>query len=114
MAEVSFDKQDNGWRYAGRTKDGKPKFRKYTNQSLDHVKAYLDEAGIAYLVEPAATMMFIYREKQPKSRHSPRYSYYYTTGRWGGDQRSKHYHSEGIEHFMETYFTPIGGKDEQE
>jgi hypothetical protein len=108
MNEVTFDTEDTPWKYAGRTKDGKPKFRKYTGQSLEHVKAYLDSLGISYLVEERVAMMFIYKQKEPKSRYSPRYAYYYTTGRWGGGGRSKHYHSDGIETFIEKYFTPVG------
>ena len=113
MSEVSFDTENNAWRYVGRTKSGKPKFRKYTDQSIEHVKEYLDGMGIAYLVDTRGFLIFIYREKEPKSRYSPRYSYYYTTGRWGSDKRNKHYHSDGIEHFMEKYFTPLGVQQDE-
>jgi hypothetical protein len=88
--------KENGWVYAGSDSKGKPKFRKYTGQTIEHVKEYLDNKGIAYYVHE--------RDKEPSSRYSSRYSYYYTTGRWGSDKRKKHYHSDGIEHFMETYY----------
>lgn len=106
MSEVTFDdsKKKNGWVYVGRKKNGKPKFRKFTNQSEDHVRSYLDSLGIAYIVYPKIKMFFIYKSKEPEDRYSPRYSYYYSTGQWGSDKRSKHYHSDGIEHFMGTYY----------
>ena len=106
-SEVSFDKTHSGWVYKGRDKKGKPKFTKYTNQSLEYVKAYLDSKGIPYMSEPKASLLFIYKEIKPEDRYAPRYSYYYTTGRWGSDKRSKHYHSEGIEHFIETYYRSL-------
>ena len=104
MTEVNFDDVNGEWVYAGRGKNGKPKFKRPTNQTLEHVKQYLDEKGLAYLVVESATMMFIYKDAVPLSRYAPRYSYYYTTGRWGSDKRNKHYHSNSIEHFIDTYF----------
>jgi len=105
MSEVTFEKEEeNGWTYVGRNSKGEPKFRKYTGQTLEHVKEYLDNKGIAYYVHERQALVFIYKDKEPNSRYSRRYSYYYTTGRWGSDKRNKHYHSDGIEHFMETYY----------
>ena len=106
MSEVTFDdsKKKDGWVYVGRKKNGKPKFRKFTNQTEEHVKKYLDDLGVDYIVYPKIKMFFIYKIKNPKDRYSPRYSYYYSTGQWGSDKRNKHYHSEGIEHFMSTYY----------
>tara|TARA_R110001606_G_scaffold181571_1_gene328311 strand:+ start:1525 stop:1902 length:378 start_codon:yes stop_codon:yes gene_type:complete len=104
MTEFNFNKDKKGWVYVGRKKNGEAKFRKFTNQTEEHVKQYLDGMGIAYMVIPRVKMFFIYKDKQPTCRYSPRYSYYYTTGQWGGDKRQKHYHSEGIEHFMGTHY----------
>ena len=105
MTEITFSEdQKKGWVYSGRDKEGKPKFKRYTNQSLEHVKSYLDERGLAYIVYEAQRLMFIYKEKEPECQYSSRYAYYYSTGRWGSPTRRKHYHSEGIEHFIETYY----------
>jgi len=95
------------WEYVGRKSNGEPKFRKFTHQSVEHVKEYLDEKGIAYMYVDHPKMFFIYKEKEPKDRYAPRYSYYYTTGMWGSDKRRKHYHSKGIEHFIDTYYTTL-------
>tara|TARA_R110000737_G_C14566175_1_gene483215 strand:- start:91 stop:465 length:375 start_codon:yes stop_codon:yes gene_type:complete len=105
MNEVVFNKESK-WEYAGRNKNGKPRFRRPTNQTLAYVKKYLDKKGITYLVEESATMIFIYKDKDPKGRQYSKYAYYYTTGRWGDDSRKKHYHSAGIEDFINTYYKP--------
>lgn len=108
MAEVDFNgDKERGWVYAGRRSNGEVRFKKYTNQTLEHVKGYLDERSIAYLVYPRQCLLFIYKEKEPASKYSPRYSYYYTTGRWGSDKRTKHYHSDGIEHFISKYYRTV-------
>lgn len=104
MSEVTFEEEENGWVYAGRNSKGEPKFKKPTNQTLEYVKEYLDNKGIAYVVHEKQSLMFIYKDKEPQTRYSKRYAYYYTTGRWGDDKRKKHYHSDGIEHFIETYY----------
>lgn len=106
MSEVTFDnsKKKDGWVYVGRKKNGQPKFRKFTNESEEFVKKYLDDKGIAYMVVPKVKLFFIYKDKEPNSRYASRYSYYYSTGQWGSDKRQKHYHSDGIEHFMDTYY----------
>jgi len=107
MSEVTFDdsRDKKSWVYVGRKKNGKPKFRKFTNQSEEFVRAYLDELGISYIVYPNIKMFFVYKDKNPDDRYAPRYSYYYSTGQWGNDKRNKHYHSDGIEHFIDTYYT---------
>lgn len=99
------------WTYTGRRSNGKPRFRKYTNQTAEYVKEYLDKKGITYLCLDHPAMFFIYKEKEPTSRYAPRYAYYYTTGQWGSDKRTKHYHSNGIEHFIETYYQTIEESD---
>jgi len=105
MAEQTFEgNEDEGWTYVGRNSKGEPKFRKPTNQTLEFVKDYLDNKGLAYFVHENQSLLFIYKDKEPQSRYSSRYSYYYTTGKWGSDKRKKHYHSNGIEHFVETYY----------
>ena len=104
MPELASENEP-AWRYVGKNSKGVPKFRKDTNQTLDHVVEYLDKRGVTYLTKPEAYVVFIYKDKEPKSQYSSRYSYYYTTGRWGDDKRRKHYHSNGIEHFMENYYT---------
>jgi len=101
----AIKENNSGWEYTGRNSKGKPKFRRPTNQTLDYVKSYLDELDVVYLVREAATLIFIYKDKDPVSMYSPRYAYYYSTGRWGSDRRNKHYHSKGIEDFMENYYT---------
>jgi len=92
------------WTYVGKNSKGEPKFKRYTEETLEFVKDYLDSKGIAYFVHEAQNLIFIYKEKEPKNRYSSRYAYYYTTGRWGNDRRSKHYHSDGIEHFITKYY----------
>ena len=104
MSEVTFEEEEKGWTYVGRNSKGEPKFRKYTGQTLEYVKEYLDNKDIAYIVHEKQALMFIYQDKDPKGRYSKRYSFYYTTGRWGSDKRNKHYHSDGIEHFIEKYY----------
>lgn len=103
MPEIKSENA-SGWQYVGKNSKGEPKFRKYTNQTLEHVIQYLDSLNIVYLVKAEASLIFIYKDKEPKSQYSSRYSYYYTTGRWGDDKRNKHYHSNSIEHFMEKYY----------
>ena len=106
MAEQTFEgNEEEGWTYVGRNSKGEPKFRKPTNQTLEFVKDYLDNKGLAYFVHENQALLFIYKDKEPQSRYSSRYSYYYTTGEWGSDKRKKHYHSKGIEHFVETYYS---------
>jgi hypothetical protein len=106
MAEQTFEgNEEEGWTYVGRNSKGEPKFRKPTNQTLEFVKDYLDNKGLAYFVHENQALLFIYKDKEPQSRYSSRYSYYYTTGKWGSDKRKKHYHSKSIEHFVETYYS---------
>ena len=108
MAEKTFEEErNNGWTYVGKNSKGEPKFRKYTNETLEYVKDFLDKKEIAYFVREQQALIFIYKEKDPASMYSSRYAYYYTTGRWGSDKRRKHYHSDGIEHFMSTYYTTV-------
>ena len=108
MAEKTFEEErNNGWTYVGKNSKGEPKFRKYTNETLEYVKDFLDKKEIAYFVREQQALIFIYKEKDPASMYSSRYAYYYTTGRWGSDKRKKHYHSDGIEHFMSTYYTTV-------
>ena len=108
MAEKTFEEErNNGWTYVGKNSKGEPKFRKYTNETLEYVKDFLDKKEIAYFVREQQALIFIYKEKDPASMYSSRYAYDYTTGRWGSDKRKKHYHSDGIEHFMSTYYTTV-------
>jgi len=105
MAEQTFEgNEDEGWTYVGRNSKGEPRFRKPTNQTLEVVKEYLDNKELAYFVHENQALIFIYKDKAPQSRYSSRYSYYYTPGKWGSDKRKKHYHSNSIEHFVETYY----------
>jgi|TARA_R110000737_G_scaffold25652_3_gene44513 hypothetical protein len=104
MAEQTFENNEEGWTYSGRNSKGEPKFRRPTNQTIEFVKAYLDTKELAYFVHENQALLFIYKDKEPKSRYSPRYAYYYTTGKWGSDKRKTHYHSKGVEHFVETYY----------
>jgi hypothetical protein len=104
MSEVTFDENKKGWVYVGRKKNGEPKFRKFTNETEEYVRSRLDEAGIAYVVEPRIKMFFIYKDKEPQDRYSSRYSYYYTTGKWGSDKRQRHYHSDGIDSFLGKFY----------
>jgi len=98
---------ENKWVYKGTNSKGKRKFRIYTDDTKDDVINYLNKKGIAYVYHPKASMFFIYKEKEPKDEYAPRYAYYYTTGMWGNDTRSKHYYSKGIEHFIETYYETL-------
>jgi hypothetical protein len=105
MTEQTFeDSKEEGWSYVGRNSKGEPKFRKPTNQTLEFVKDYLDNKRLAFFVPEKQYLLYIYKDKEPQSRYSSRYSYYYTTGKWGRDKRKKYYHSKGIEHFVETYY----------
>ena len=109
MAEITPDEKFNyknklGWNYVGKNSKGEPKFRRYIDQTLEDVKKYLDAKGLQYLVHEDIACMFIYKDKEPENRYSSRYVYYYTTGRWGSDKRSKHYYSDGIKHFIEKFY----------
>jgi|TARA_R110001592_G_scaffold173022_1_gene411678 hypothetical protein len=109
MAEITPDEKFNyknklGWNYIGKNSKGEPKFRRYIDQTLEDVKKYLDAKGLQYLVHEDIACMFIYKDKEPESRYSSRYVYYYTTGRWGSDKRRKHYYSDGIKHFIEKFY----------
>ena len=105
MAEQKFEEQKSkGWVYTGKNSKGEIKFRKYTKQDLDYVKKYLDDKGLAYYVHEKTKLIFIYKDPEPKSQYSARYAYYYTTGMWGSDTRQKHYHSNGIEDFIDRFF----------
>ena len=84
MPELKEDSSEkDGWVYVGRKKSGEAKFRKYTNQTLEHVTAYLDSKELTYFVHEDQCLIFIYKVKEPKKRH---------------------YHSDGIEHFVEKYY----------
>lgn len=109
--ELTDTPESGGWKYTGRNAKGEAKYKKYTHQTLEHVKQYLDSLDICYRVCESAPIVFIYRDKEPKSVYSSRYSYYYTTGRWGNDRRNKHYHANSIEHFMQTYYTSSEQQD---
>ena len=102
-SNMTTEVKSEGWVYDGKTSKGESKFRRPTNQTLEHVTKYLDSKELAYFVHEQQALIFIYKEPNPTDRYSPRYAYYYTTGKWGNDKRKKHYHSNGIEHFVETY-----------
>ena len=38
------------WTYVGKNSKGEPKFKRYTEETLEFVKDYLDSKGIAYFV----------------------------------------------------------------
>ena len=95
----------SNWKFKG-IKKGRKNFQWRTNQTLEHVKEYLDNKNINYIVHEKPKMLFIYRVSNPTSEYSERYSYYYTSGRWGDDTRTKHYSSKGIEDFIERFYKP--------
>lgn len=104
----------SGWQYNGRNARGEVKFKRYTHQSIEHVKQYLDALGIYYRVCDTTRIVFIYRDREPVSVYSSHYCYYYTTGRWAGVKNNKHYHSDSIEHFMQKYYRTSGRQEERE
>tara|TARA_X000001388_G_scaffold15819_2_gene9729 strand:- start:176 stop:538 length:363 start_codon:yes stop_codon:yes gene_type:complete len=87
------------WEYVRTNSKGEAIFRKDTGQTLDHCIEYLKDKGIEYAVIESATLIVIY------SRADRPYMYYWTTGRWSARKRSytKHFHSDGIEDFVEKY-----------
>lgn len=68
----------------------------------DSIK-FLDSKGIEYESRCGARMLWIYHPEEVWKK----YSYYYTTGRWSPYKRAKmpkkHYHSKGIEDFVERF-----------
>jgi len=110
--ENTEDKTESNWVYVGYGKKTGPKFRRYTGETLEYIKDYLNNLGVPFRVENNGNLLFIYKESEPEGRFSPRYSYYPTTGRWGKDNRSKHYHSKGIEDFMTNYYETLEESEE--
>ena len=92
------------WKYVGRKRNGKPKFKCYTMEDLDFVKAFLDNKGITYYVHPKVKVVYIYKSKNPDHVKSPRFDYYYTTGVWRSGNASKAYQSKGIEDFIDRFY----------
>lgn len=107
------EKEVGQWKYVGYGKKTGPKFRRYTGETAEDVVAYLKKVGVSCRVENEGNLVFIYKEQEPSDRFSPRYSYYPTTGRWGDDTRSKHYHSNGIEDFMSKYYETLEETEEK-
>ena len=63
MAEKTFEEErNNGWTYVGKNSKGEPKFRKYTNETLEYVKDFLDKKEIAYFVREQQALIFIYKD----------------------------------------------------
>lgn len=89
----------HNWQYVRTNSKGEAVFRKDTGQSLAHCLEYLKHEGIEYEVVESATLIIIY------SKADRPYMYYWTTGRWSPRRRNynKHFHSDGIENFVEKY-----------
>ena len=93
MSEYYFDRVNS---------KGETIFRRDTNESLEHVKNYLNSKNIEYEVKEQAHMIKVFTKGRD-------YSYYYTTGRWApykkylGGYPKKHYHSKGIEDFITRF-----------
>lgn len=94
--------RSDGWVYVGKYKDGKPKLRKHTHQSDEHVANYLNEQEIPFEYQESVRMFRIHHPTNGKV-----YQYFYTTGQWGmyfyGKRPDKHYHSNSIEEFVTKY-----------
>ena len=87
------------WIYARTNSKGVAIFRKETGQTLSHCMDYLKANDVKYDVVESAKMLRVY------SKANRMYVYYWTTGRWSPRRHSskKHYHSNGIEDFVEKY-----------
>lgn len=90
------------WKYMGLDRSGKPKFKRYTKQTTEHVSAYLTEQGIEHWVNPKMLNMFYIWRGQ--NRNTKPLVYYSTTGRWGRFG-GIFYQSKGIEDFVERFLT---------
>jgi hypothetical protein len=101
----------NEWVYVGKKKDGTPKLRRPTNESVDYVADVLNERKIAFEYKPGAKMFRIYNPNNYKQ-----YQYFYTTGQWGqyyyGKRPDKHYHSNGINEFLDKYMFKVKDTNE--
>ena len=89
----------HNWKFVRNNSKGEAVFRKDTNETLEFVEKYLQDNKIDYMVNMAASLLWI------TNQESKEYVYYWTTGRWSPQRHSskKHYHSNGIEDFVEKY-----------
>lgn len=102
--------QENNWIFTGNKSDGSPRFKRPTGEKFTYVAKVLQERGISYLHRESICLVLIYKEPNLNGfEFAPRYGYYYTTGRWNSSGRiNGKYHSKGIEHFLDTYYSTSG------
>ena len=92
------------WKFNRVNSQGETVWRHNTDESLEYATDYLNKNNIKYEVKEKARMLKIQSETDS-------YAYYYTTGRWSpyiiGRFPKKHYHSKGIEDFINRFIKGI-------
>jgi hypothetical protein len=92
------------WKAVRENSKGETVWRHDTDEGLEEVTDYLNKNNIKYEVKENAGMLKIHYE-------TTSYAYYYTTGRWSpyitGSFPKKHYHSKGIEDFINRFIKGI-------
>lgn len=99
-----FPKQKSEFYFVRTKKNGEVVFRRDTNELLEYVAEVLNNNGIPFQYKEKAYCFVLYKEETGRY-----YQYYYTTGRWGvfrkgGVLPEKHYHSNGIQDFLDRFF----------
>ena len=96
--------KEYNWKFARRNSKEEIVWRHNTDESLEYATDYLNKNNIKYEVKEKAYMLKIQYETDS-------YAYYYTTGRWSpytiGSFPKKHYHSKGIEDFINRFIRGI-------
>ena len=93
--------EEYNWEFHRVNSKGKVVFIHYTKESLEDVKAYLDNENIDYDVRKNANMLRVYY-------NNTAYQYFFTTGKWaayitGQQFPKKHYCSTGVKDFVTRF-----------
>lgn len=99
-----FPEQKSEFYFVRENKKGEAVFRRDTNESVEYVAEVLNNNGIPFEYKKGAYCFNLYKEDTGRY-----YQYYPTTGRWGqyrlgGVLPKKHYHSNGIQDFLDRFF----------
>lgn len=97
------EQANSDWEYTRKDTRGNPVLHKRTDETENDVKEFLDARNIKYRHTEGADFFEIYPEEaSPRNRKGEPYMYTWEHGRWG--IRIPSYHSNGIQHFIDTYF----------
>jgi|DEB0MinimDraft_10_1074344.scaffolds.fasta_scaffold121703_2 hypothetical protein len=102
-----FPEQKSEFYFVRKNKNGEAVFRRDTNESVEHVAAVLNKNGIPFQYKEKGYCFVLYRADTRRY-----YQYFHTTGRWGmyrqgGIRPEKHYHSKGIQDFLDRFFSKL-------